>query len=67
RRVRAWVRQNPHVKYAQNLRGYVCHTVTAKTWQADFKVVEHVHARDAAIRTDKKFVLEAGRPTLLTV
>jgi alkaline phosphatase D len=66
RSVRAWVRQNPHVKYAQNLRGYVRHTVTAKAWQAYFRVVEHVHSRDAAIRDDKKFVLEAGRPTLLT-
>ncbi len=63
---RAWPRQNPHIAFAANQRGYVRHTVTASAWQADFVVLDKVTVRGAPAYTRASFVIEPGRSALLT-
>jgi len=55
---------NPHMKFISDQRGYHRHTVTAKHWQADFRVVDQISTAGAPISTVKSFVVEAGRPGL---
>jgi alkaline phosphatase D len=57
---------NPHMKYANSQRGYVRCRVTADSYSADYRVVEHVVGRrDANIMTDKTLVVAHDRPGLL--
>jgi len=58
------VRENENVKYNNNLRGYVRCRLTDDQWQTDFQVVDYVTRPGAPIRTDERFVLEAGSPGL---
>ena len=55
-------RDNPHITYHGNRRGYVSCTATPKTLRADFRVIDKVTARGAAVRTAATRVVEAGRP-----
>ena len=55
-------RDNPHITYHGNRRGYVSCTATPKTMQADFRVIDKVTERGAAVRTAATRVVEAGRP-----
>ena len=55
---------NPHVKHISNRRGYVRHTVTPKTWTADYRALEKVSEPGAPATTLKSFVVEAGKPGL---
>jgi len=66
RATRNWLAVNPHFHYARDLRGYIRHTLSAARWQADFRVLDSVASRNASVRTDASFVIEAGRPRLLT-
>lgn len=56
---------NPHLKWLNAERGYTRHVVTAKRWQADYRVVPKVITRDDTVVTRKSFVVEAGRPGLM--
>jgi alkaline phosphatase D len=38
-------KDNPHLKFTGEERGYTLHTVTPKLWTADFRVVERVTGR----------------------
>jgi alkaline phosphatase D len=58
-------RNNPHLKFIGNERGYSRHVVTRKCWQADYRVVERVSVAGAPVSTRKSFVVEAGRPGLM--
>ena len=62
RRYAAWLDQNPHLRFISDLRGYNRFTVTRDTWHTDFRVVDHVSAPGASIRTQASAVVEAGRP-----
>ncbi len=66
RATRNWLAVNPHFHYARDLRGYIRHTLSAARWQADFRVLDSVASRNATVRTDASFVIEAGQPRLLT-
>jgi alkaline phosphatase D len=53
---------NPHIKYHSARRGYVSCLVTQTTFRADFKVLDRVTIRGAAMKTGGTLVVEAGRP-----
>ena len=55
-------RDNPHITYHGNRRGYVACTATPKTMRADFRVIDKVTERGAPVRTAATRVVEAGRP-----
>jgi alkaline phosphatase D len=53
--------QNPHIKFFNNQRGYVRHTVTPERWQADFQVVDKVSLPNDQVSKRKSFVVEQGK------
>ncbi|SFA92052.1 alkaline phosphatase D [Amycolatopsis marina] len=58
-----WFRNNPHVKYSKNERGYVRVTATPDQVRADFRVVSNALERDpgkVTVSTDRSFVVAAG-------
>lgn len=66
RAMAAWQRDNPHVRFAFDSRGYIRHTVDAKTWHTDYRVMDYVSRHGAPERTEQAFILEAGRKGLLS-
>jgi alkaline phosphatase D len=60
-RFKALLAQDPHIKFFNNQRGNVRHTVTPDHWQADFQVVDQVSASDGHVSTRKSFVVETGK------
>lgn len=58
-------RNNPHLKFLGNERGYCRHVVTPQRWQADYRAVERVSAPGMPVMTRKSFVVEAGKPGLI--
>jgi alkaline phosphatase D len=64
RAMRAWQNDNPHIRFALDSRGYVSHTISARTWRADFQALDYVSQRGAPERTAQSFLLEAGRKAL---
>ncbi|MDT7726249.1 MAG: alkaline phosphatase [Actinomycetota bacterium] len=66
----AWYANNPHVKYCQGMRGYVRVTTTPAQMRADFVTVSNALERDPAkvtIKTDRSYVVQAGKPGLQQV
>jgi alkaline phosphatase D len=55
-------RDNPHIKFHSNRRGYVACTATPGQMRADFKVIEKVSVPDLPARIAGSLVVEAGRP-----
>ena len=55
-------RDNPHITYHGNRRGYVSCTATPNTMRADFRVIDRVSEAGAPVRTAATRVVEAGRP-----
>jgi alkaline phosphatase D len=58
----ALLAENPFVKYHNAERGYVRCTVSRKTWQTDFQVVEFVDKPGAPKVTRASFVVERDQP-----
>ena len=56
------LRDNEHIRYFNDQRGYVRCTVTPEQWRTDYRVVPYVQRRGAPIRTAASFVVEDGRP-----
>ncbi|MBI1765028.1 MAG: alkaline phosphatase D family protein [Acidobacteria bacterium] len=56
------IAENPHLKFYNGQRGYVCCAVTPEKWQTDFRVVPFVTKPDAPVSTRASFVVENGRP-----
>jgi alkaline phosphatase D len=56
---------NPHVKFFNNQRGYVRHTVDASRWQADFRVVEKVTLAGQPVKTRKTLISELANPGIV--
>nr|WP_245577521.1 alkaline phosphatase D family protein [Actinoplanes globisporus] len=53
---------NPHLKFYSDRRGYTRATITPAKLTADFRGVDAVSVRDAAVRTVGSFAIEDGRP-----
>ncbi|WP_322753765.1 alkaline phosphatase D family protein [Frankia sp. Cas3] len=59
---------NPHVRYFNGLRrGYLRCEVTPGTWRTDVRVVDTIDVRDAPVRTDVSFAVQAGTPGLMAL
>ncbi|WP_322515641.1 alkaline phosphatase D family protein [Rhodopseudomonas palustris] len=61
----AMYRNNPHLKFFSDRRGYTRHVVTPTRWQADFRSVDGIATRGEPVRTARTLVVEAGRPGLI--
>jgi alkaline phosphatase D len=62
----AWLmKENPHVKFHNEERGYVMCEVTPKLWRADFRTVAYVTRKDAPLQTRASFVVESGTSKLV--
>ena len=55
---------NPHIKFIGSRRGYTRHTITPKTWRADFMALDKVSTPGGTLSTAASFVVEAGKPSL---
>lgn len=59
-----WLAWNPHLKFQNNLRGYVNTTITPDDLTADFRCVPQVRTPGAAAFTRATFVVEDRVPAL---
>jgi alkaline phosphatase D len=59
-----WMPYNPHLRFYNNLRGYVRTTITPSEMSADFRCVEKVSVRDSEAFTRATFVVEDQVPGL---
>lgn len=64
-RLDAMKRENPHLKWFENRRGYVKCTVDATTWKAEYRSVPFVEKPDAPIATASSWRVEHGRPGIV--
>jgi alkaline phosphatase D len=53
-----WLAHNPHLRFHNNLRGYVRTTITPTQMTADFRCVEKVSVKDAEAFTRATFVID---------
>ncbi|MQA09647.1 MAG: alkaline phosphatase [Pseudonocardiaceae bacterium] len=58
------LKENPHVKFHSNRRGYVRTTFTAKELRVDHRVLPYVTKEGAEASTAQTFVVSDGDPTL---
>ena len=57
------VGNNPHVQhYDGSERGYLLHDVTRANWTTDMRVIDNAQDMETAVRSQAKFIVEAGRP-----
>ena len=54
--------ENPHVKFWNDQRGYVCCRLTPDAWQTDFRVLHYVKEPGAPIATRASLAVENGDP-----
>jgi len=59
-----YLKENPHIKFFNNYRGYVRCKLTQSTWQTDYQVIPYVTRPGAPISTRASFVVEDGKPVL---
>ena len=64
-RFKAFLAQDPHIRFLNGQRGYVRHVVTPERWRADYRVVDKVSSPDGRIATRRSFVVDSGRSALL--
>lgn len=62
-----YLKENPHIKFFNNYRGYVRCKLTQQTWQTDYQVVRYVSRPGAPIETRASFIVEDGKSTLQQV
>lgn len=60
----AILKENPHIKFYNNYRGYVLCTAGPSDFRADYRVVPYVRRRGAPIHTRASFLVENGHPAL---
>jgi len=58
------LKENPHLKFENQQRGYAVCTVTRRSWRTDFKILPYVVTPGAPISVRASYVTEAGRPGL---
>lgn len=56
------LRENPHIKFYNNQRGYVLCELTPNRWRTAYRVVERVTVSDAPVTTRAALTVENGRP-----
>ncbi|MFC7342423.1 alkaline phosphatase D family protein [Saccharopolyspora griseoalba] len=61
---KAYLAENPHVRFYSNQRGYVSTKITESEMRADYKVLPYVTKPGAPVETAKSFVIEDGTPGL---
>ncbi len=54
--------ENPHIKFFNDLRGYVRCRLTRSEWRSDYRVVPFVTERDAPVYTRATYVVGDGNP-----
>ncbi|SDS55525.1 alkaline phosphatase D [Microlunatus soli] len=59
-----WLAWNPHLRFQNNLRGYVRTKITAERMDADFRCVAKVSVPDQPVFTRASFAVFDGRPGL---
>jgi alkaline phosphatase D len=59
-----WLRWNPHLRFQNNLRGYVNTTITRESLAADFRCVPQVKTPGAEVFTRASFTIEDRSPGL---
>jgi alkaline phosphatase D len=59
--VKAYLPENPHVRFYNNQRGYVRCTVTPEKWQSDYRVLDYVTKPGSPVRTRASFIVESGK------
>lgn len=60
-------RENPHLKWFENRRGYVACRVDAEAWRADYRTVPFVDRPGAPLVTSTSWRVEHGRPGVTAV
>lgn len=58
------LKENPHIKFFNDYRGYVRCTITPEVWRTDYRVVPYVTRPGAPIHTRASFEVLNGRPHL---
>jgi alkaline phosphatase D len=58
-------RENPHLRWYQNRRGYVRCRVTDDAWTVDHRNVPFVSKPDAPIETAASWRVEHGKPGIV--
>lgn len=64
---KAYLPENPHIKFANWQRGYVSCQVTPSKWTSHYRIVDKVSVPDQPIQTKVTFMTEAGRPGAIKV
>jgi alkaline phosphatase D len=59
------LRENPHIHFHNDRRGYVSCSVTPDRWRADFRALDYVSQPGAPLGTRATFVVADGRPGAL--
>ncbi len=54
--------ENPHVKWANNRRGYMVCEVTPDAWRTEFRTVTFVSKPDAPVETASRWRVTRGKP-----
>ncbi|MEV6350882.1 alkaline phosphatase D family protein [Actinoplanes sp. NPDC051851] len=54
--------ENPHIRWYSERRGYTLASVTPTEMRADFRTIDSVSKKDAAVHTRKSFIIHDGRP-----
>jgi len=57
-------RENPHVRFTNDQRGYARVDLDRGEWRADYRVLPYVKRPGAPVSTRQSFVIDAGRPGL---
>ena len=53
-----WLRNNQHIKFVENQRGYLRHQIRPSSWTAEFMSLDSVSQRHAALRVSREIYLE---------
>ena len=61
------LRENPHIRFSKNRRGYVRCVITPEQLRADFRVLPYVSRPDAPVQTAASFVVVDREPALQRV
>ncbi|MTH54566.1 alkaline phosphatase [Bacillus mangrovi] len=61
------LKQNPHIQFFNDYRGYVRCTVTPESWQSDYRIVPFVTSPGAAVSTRASLVYQKDQNGLLKV
>ena len=60
----AVLKENPHVKFNSNRRGYIRAKFSEKQLRVDYRTLDYVSKEGAEAKTAKSFVVEDGNPKL---